>query len=53
MLSDTGIVSDSNNIFIRHESEDINKTRLFSKSSLDFNFTFTSYAWLMRSGIAS
>ena len=54
-----GIVSDCN-IFLWHESEDINKTKknpnkqtnqkkkkkkVISKISVDSNFTFTSYAW--------
>ena len=41
-----GIFSDSNNIFLWYESEDINKKKLISKISVDFNFTFSSYAWL-------
>ena len=42
-----GIVSDSNNIFLWHdESDDINKKKIISKISVDFNFTFTIYAWL-------
>ena len=41
-----GIFSDSNNIFLWHESEDINKKKLISKISVDSNFAFWSYAWL-------
>ena len=43
-----GIFRDSNNIFLWHESEDINqkKKKIISKISFDSNFTFTSYAWL-------
>ena len=41
-----GIVSDSNNIFLWHESEDIHKKKLISKISVDSNFTFSSCAWL-------
>ena len=44
------IFSDSNNIFLWCESEDINKNnnkkRLTSKISVDSHFTFTNYAWL-------
>ena len=32
------------NIFLWHESEDINEKSLFSKLSVDSNFTFSSYA---------
>ena len=39
-----GIVSDSNNIFLWHESEDVNKKKLISKISINSNFTFSSYA---------
>ena len=39
------ILSDSNNIILWHESEDINK-KVYSKFSVDSNFTFTSYAQL-------
>ena len=35
------IFSDSNNIFLWHESEDINK-KLISEISVDFQFSFTS-----------
>ena len=38
-----GIVSDSNNIFLWHESEDINKKKLISKISVDSSVTFSSY----------
>ena len=41
-----GIVTDSNNIFLLHKLEDIDKKRVISKISVDSNFTFTSYAWL-------
>ena len=41
-----GIFSDSNNIFLWYQSEDINKKKLISKISDDFNFLFSSYAWL-------
>ena len=47
-----GMVSDSNNIFLWHELEDINKKKkkkkkkVISKISVDSNFTFASYAWL-------
>ena len=41
-----GIYSDSNNIFLWHELEDINKKKLISKISVDSNFGFSSYAWL-------
>ena len=41
-----GIVSDSNNIFLWHETEDINKKMIISKISVDSNFTFTNCAWL-------
>ena len=40
------LVSDSNNIFLWHESEDVNKKKLISKISVDSDFTFSSYAWL-------
>ena len=40
-----GIFSDSNNIFLRHKSKDINK-KVISKILVDSNFTFTSYVWL-------
>ena len=39
-----GIVSDSNNIFLWHESEDINKKMVISKISVDSNYMFSSYA---------
>ena len=46
-----GIVSDSNNKFLCHESEDFNKKKkkkkkTISKISVDSSFTFTSNAWL-------
>ena len=44
-ISLKGIVSDSNNIFLWHESEDIKKKGgVISTISADSNFTFTSYA---------
>ena len=39
-----GIFSDSNTIFLWHESEDISKKNLISKISVDSNFTFSRYA---------
>ena len=39
-----GIFTDSNNIFLWHESEDINKKKLISKILVDSNFTFSSFA---------
>ena len=42
-----GLVSDSKNIVLRHESEDINKKtkkEVISKISVDSNFMFTSHA---------
>ena len=41
-----GIFSDPNIIFLWHESEDINKKSI-SKISVNSNFQFTSYAWLL------
>ena len=40
-----GIVSDTSNIFLWHESEDINKKKA-SKISVDSSFMFSSYAWV-------
>ena len=39
------IVSDSNNIFLWHESEDISKKYIF-KISVDSNFAFSSYDYV-------
>ena len=39
-----GIVIDSNNIILWHESEDIHKRSFISKISVDSDFTFSSYA---------
>ena len=39
-----GIVSDSNNIFLWHESEDINKKGNFQNK---FQFQFYVYTWCM------
>ena len=36
-----GIVSDFNNIFLWHKSEDINNKKVISKISVDSNLTFT------------
>ena len=42
-----GIFSDFHNIFLWHESEDINQKKGVSKIiSLDSKFTFSSYVWL-------
>ena len=41
-----GIESESNNIFLWHELENINKKKLISKISVDSDFPFSSYAWL-------
>ena len=41
-----GIVTDSKNIFLWHESEHINKKKKLIKISVDSNFTLSSYAWL-------
>ena len=41
-----GIVSDSTNIFLWHESNDMKKKMVIIKISVNSNFTFTSYAWL-------
>ena len=40
-----GIFSDSNSHFLWHESVDINKKKLISKNSADFNFVLASCAW--------
>ena len=42
-----GIVSDFNNIFLWHKSDDIHKINVISKISVYSNLTFTSYAWLI------
>ena len=47
------VFNDYSNIILWHESEDINQKMVISKISVNFNFTFTSYAWLMCIGIAS
>ena len=39
-----GMFSDTHNIFLWHELEDINEKKLIFKISNDFNLTFSSYA---------
>ena len=46
LLTLKGIFSDSNNIFLWHKSEDINKKKVISKISVHSKSSFTSYAWL-------